>query len=250
MSPYANALAQAPTSPWAPITVPGRLTLVSGPRGTMRAFGQELAHDAVHRTAGTVLWCDGDHGFNPYDFAELNLERGFDAEFGADRVLVKRCMTPFQWDTVLTKHVGAKLLEANASLVLAQPYEALFSTDELKDWEQEDYVRYSLKHLRGLARQHKVPILLSVDMHHWWRSHPTLATLAHDAAEAKWAVLRMGEGWRVVPSMPGSPEILARAGPTRQLTLYDFADDGLAAEPVAPLVRRLAPKPMQARLRV
>lgn len=248
MSPYANALVEPGPSPWAPIAVPGRLTLISGPRGTMRAFGQELAHDAVHHTPGTVLWCDGDHGFNPYEFAELNLERGFDADFGADRVLVKRCMTPFQWDTVLTKHLGAKLMETNASLVLAQPYEALFSTDELKEWEQEDYVRYSLRHLRDLARQHRVPVLLSVDMHRWWRSHPTLATLAHDAAEAKWAVMRSGEGWRVLPSTNGLPEIVARVGPTRQSTLYDFADTGITVGPVR--VPRLVPRPvLQATLR-
>jgi len=248
MSPYASILAAPRPSPWAPVTVPGRLTMVSGPRGTMRAFGQELAHDAVHRTPGTVLWCDGDHGFDPYDFAELNMARGHDAEHGAERVLVKRCMTPFQWDTVLTKHLDAKLMETSVSLVLAQPYEALFSTDELKDWEQEDYVRYSLAHLRGLARRHDVPVLLSVDMHAWWRSHPSLATMAHDAVDAKWAVLRAGEGWRVVPSMPGAPEILARGGATRQLTLHEFGDDGLM-EPT-PVVRRAGSHARQLNLRV
>lgn len=186
----------------------------------MRAFHQELAHFALHHRPDAVLWCDGDHGFDPYAFAELNLTRGFDADHGADRLLIKRCMTPFQWDTVLTRHLDHKLLNTKASLVLAAPYDALFSTDELKDWEQEDYVAYSLKHLRDLAHQHEVPILLSVDMAKWWRSHPILARQTYEAAEARWSVQRVGDAWKAVDEA-GTEVLGPRA--LRQATIWDSA---------------------------
>jgi len=52
----------------------------------MQGFHQELAYFAVHNREGCVLWCDGNHGFNPYEFAELNLERGFEAGIIPERV--------------------------------------------------------------------------------------------------------------------------------------------------------------------
>jgi hypothetical protein len=180
---------------WSPVLVPGQLALASGPREVMRGFDQEVAHFALHTGAGSVLWCDGDHGFNPYDFAELNLERGFDADWGADRLLVKRCMTPFQWDSVLTKHLNMKLDASPASLVLAAPYHSLYSTEELEDWERDDYVNFSLAHLKELARRHNVPVLLSIDMGEWCQSHPLLAWKAYDACAWRWAIRRTGDGW-------------------------------------------------------
>jgi hypothetical protein len=202
----------------------------------MRGFHQELAHFVVHHRSGTVLWCDGEHGMNPYDFAELNLERGYDADHGSDRVLVKRCMTPFQWDTVLTKHLDQKLVGTDTSLVLVAPYDQLFSTDELKDWEQEDYVAFSLKHLKGLAQRHKVPLVLSVDMVRWWRTHPILARMAFEQVDTRWSIARLGNGWRAVQDDNlAMVETLSQ----RQVTLRDFvpkavptvAEDPLVASP-------------------
>lgn len=214
---------------WSPLLEPGRLILVHGQRGMMRAFHQELAHYAVHHEAGSVLWCDGEHGFNPYDFADLNLERGFDAEHGAERVLVKRCMTPFQWDTVLTKHLEQKLHSVEASLVLVTPYDALFSTDELKDWEQEDYVAYSLAHLRNLARRHSVPLVLSVDMARWWRSHPILAKLTLDGVDERWSVARSGDGWRAIHDRDGR---VIEPQAVRQVTIWDYGERDKFARPI------------------
>ncbi|HEX9816050.1 MAG TPA: hypothetical protein VGB18_03630 [Candidatus Thermoplasmatota archaeon] len=185
----------------------------------MRGFHQELAHFVVHHRSGTVLWCDGEHGMNPYDFAELNLERGYDADFGSDRVLVKRCMTPFQWDTVLTKQLDQKLMGSDTSLVLVAPYDQLFSTDELKDWEQEDYVAFSLKHLKSLAQRHKVPIVLSVDMARWWKTHPILARMAFEQVDSRWSIARLGNGWRAVKD---DSEATVETLSQRQVTLRDF----------------------------
>lgn len=207
---------------WSPLLESGRLVLLHGARHELRAFHQELTHFVVHQRPGHVLWCDGDHGFNPYDFAELNLARGYEAEWGAQRVLIKRCMTPFQWDTVLTRHLDQKLMEVDAGLVVAAPYNALFSTDELKDWEQEDYVRFSLQHLKGLAQKHRVPVVISADMAQWWRTHPGLAQMAQEAADARWTVRRRGQGWSALPAGRG-PSLESRA--ERQATLLDFAEE-------------------------
>lgn len=220
---------------WSPLLPTGRLVLLNGDRGELRAFHHTLAQYAVHHHKGAVLWCDGEHGFNPYTFAELNLTSGFEADWGAERVLVKRCMTPFQWDTVLTKHLEEKLRdEAGAAFVLAAPFDALFSTDELLDWEQEDYVAYAVQHLREVARRHRVPILLSVDMAHWWRTRPILARITLDAVATRWTVRREREGWRAVEQGSGAA---IEPPPSRRVTLLDFLP-----EPEKEAVARVPPR--------
>jgi hypothetical protein len=175
----------------------------------------------VHAREGAVLWCDGEHGFNPYHFAELNLIRGFEADWGADRVLIKRCMTPFQWDTVLNRHLDQKLVETPTSMVIAAPFERLFSTDELKDWEQEDYVEFTVANLRRLARRYRVPVLLSVDMAAWWRTHPLLASSTYEGVDVRWSIARSVRGWRAVEESEGL-EVLSKR--PRRATLWDFED--------------------------
>lgn len=202
---------------WHPLLRPG-LTLLHGQRRHLRVFHQELAHDALHGQSRSVLWCDGDHGFNPYDFAERNIEAGRQADDGADRMLIKRCMTPFQWDTVLTQHLPQKLLEVDASLVMVAPFDRLYSTDELQDWEQEDYVRYALRSLKNTARRHRVPVVLSVDMGRWWQTHPTLAQMTYQEVTSRWSITLPG----------GRPMATSEVGDTvdpylrRQVTLWDF----------------------------
>ncbi len=214
---------------WEPLLEPG-LTLLHGERHQLRAFHQELAHHAIHNHDGHVLWCDGDHGFNPYDFAELNLERGHQADHGATRLLVKRCMTPFQWDSVLTQHLGQKLHEVDTALALAAPFDRLFSTDELQDWEQEDYVRYALNHLNGVAREHEIPLVLSVDMTRWWRTHPTLARLTYEAVQKRWSITCPGNRWRAAEE----GGLIVDPWLRRQVTLLDFMEEDVQA----PVVRR------------
>jgi hypothetical protein len=223
---------------WSKVLARGKLTLASGPRTSTRAVGQELAHFALgEEEERAVLWCDGDHGFNPYDFAELNLERGRPADWGAKRLLVKRCMTPFQWDTVLTRHLQEKLMATDASLVMAAPYEDLFSTDELTDWEREDYIDYSLAHLKDLAKRFDVPVVILVDMARWCAVNPLMAWKAFEAAEARWGVERQASGWRAF-----EVERAERAGspPERQRTLADWGGRTLP-EARAVLVAPAAP---------
>jgi len=213
---------------WDPLLEPG-LPLLSGPRAALRGFAQELAHHALHSRPGHVLWCDGDHGFDPYEFAELNLERGFQADDGAGRLLVKRCMTPFQWDSVLTDHLDQKLHEVTASLVVVAPYDRLWSTDELSDWEQEDYVRHSLKHLKGLARRLRIPVLLFADMSRWWQTHPVLAQATQQAATARWSVERLPGRWRATRSDGAAFDPALR----RRVTLLDWTPPLLPPLPIA-----------------
>ncbi|MHB8587213.1 MAG: P-loop NTPase family protein [Thermoplasmatota archaeon] len=221
---------------WSPLLKAGGFSLVAGRREILRPFHQELAYDALHERPGTVLWCDGNHGFNPYEFAELNLIRGFDADWGAERLLVKRCMTPFQWDTVLTKHVEAKLKTTASSLVLAAPFDDLFSTDELQPWEQEGYVRYASNYLRGLAKSTGVPIVVSVDISRWRRSHPQLAHLLLRAVRERWVIQRRGGGWLAESDRGDS---IATA-PVRHASLGDFATAKLAPDDPNPAPRRPA----------
>lgn len=222
---------------WDRLLDPG-LVLLSGPRAPLRSLCHMLAHHAVHADPGAVLWCDGDHGFDPYRFAERNLEAGFEADDGAERVLVKRCMTPFQWATVLNHHLPDKLREVEASVVLAAPFDRLFSTDELQDWEQEDYVHHTLRHLRDVARRHRIPVLLTVDMARWWHSHPVLAAETYQAATARWSVSEVRGRLRV----EGKHEVLVEPGLRTQSTLWDFLPPVPAPMP-APVPLVVSPRP-------
>lgn len=218
------------------------LGLLQGPGPRLRAFAQELTHTAIHAHAQeNVLWCDGDHGFNPYDFAELNLTRGREADDGAERILVKRCMTPFQWDTVLSHHLPERLEHDRASLALVIPFDRLYSTDELSDWEAEDYVRFIIRHLHNVSRRHRIPILLGVDMQRWWRTHPILAGMTHEGVDKRWKVDRIAGQWRIRPE-EGAPI----QGDDRPVTLLDFLEPEVPAAPRRPVpVPRLpAPPPL------
>ncbi|MES2155111.1 MAG: hypothetical protein V4510_08250 [bacterium] len=225
---------------WAPLLQPG-LALLHGSGRDVRGFSQELAHFALRTHPGHVLWCDGDHGFDPYDFAELNLTRGLAADDGAQRMLIKRCMTPFQWDTVLTKHLPEKLAQTEASLALVVPFDRLFSTDELADWEAEDYTRYAVRHLRNVARRHRIPIMLGLDMARWWKSHPVLAQLTYDAADVRWSVAATAGRWRVTPEIGVALDPML----AHRTTLLDYAEPEpvlerpVALHPHRPTERRL-----------
>lgn len=204
---------------WQPLLEPGRLALVNAPQRVLTSFLQELTHFAVHHHPGAVLWCDGSHTFNPAEFAELNMTRGHSADDGAKRVLVKRCMTPFQWDSTLTQHLGQRLELSGASLVVVNPFDALWTHEEIQDWEQEDYTRFSVRHLHDLAHTHQVPILLGIDMDRWWATHPVLAKATSDVVDARWTVTTPDGRWRAVRESDGlelDPYL------RRQITLLDY----------------------------
>ena len=181
---------------WSPILTPGAVTLLSARGPNLRGFLQELCHFALHRGPGVVLWCDSDHGFDPYHFAELNLVRGHAADAHAERMLIRRCLTPFQWYTTLSRHILSDFAEAPTALAIASPFDRPWSTDELSDWEAEDYVRFILPHLAAAAKAHDVPLLLGVDMTRWWQSHPVLAQVTLEGVAARWSVASVGGRWR------------------------------------------------------
>ncbi len=224
---------------WSPILTPD-VHLLSGPRPLLRQFAQEVTHRTLHTDGRTVLWCDGDHGFNPYHFAELNLRNGYAAGEGANRILVKRCMTAFQWDTVLDQQLADKLAETPTSLVVAAPYDALFRHPELQDWEQEDHLTYSVAHLNHLATQYAVPILAFVDMDHLWRSHPTLAAIIYQAFQDRWLIERPGGRWRLVHER--TRDVLDPSL-RRKVTLLDFLPEDPVVVPPTPTRRSKQPLP-------
>lgn len=191
-------------------------------RRDLRHFGQELAHFAVHTMPGTVRWFDGDHGFNPYHFAELNMERGHQADHGADRVLIKRCLTAFQWESQMDTEIAQQLATDDVAVALAVPYDNLFTHMELQDWEQEDYLRYNLQHLKRLAAKHATPIVAMVDMQRLWRTHPTLASMVYDQVDQRWSVDRPDQRWRLQNDVTGEaidPYL------RRQVTLLDYVEE-------------------------
>jgi hypothetical protein len=140
-------------------------TLVDAPDAIQKDLVQELVHDALRRHAGKVLVYDSSHAFHPDSYAATNRRKGRpEAEF-AERCLIQRCITPFQWDTLLSKHLD-KFLTANpgnVALIVAFPYGRLFATDELADWERVDHLDFSLDHLAKRGAQVPIVAVTSLD---------------------------------------------------------------------------------------
>jgi hypothetical protein len=219
---------------WAPVAQPSRLTLLNGSNSSLQGFLQELSHDSLHERAGQVLWCDSDHSFHPDEFAELNLTRGHAAEIHAKRMLIRRCLTPFQWYTTMSRHIVRDLGETDTGLVIASPFDRPLSTDELSDWEQEDYVRFLIPHLKTIAREHAVPIVLGIDMQRWWRTHPVLAQVTHDGVDTRWSIERVEDRWRLAKDDGTVLDPLLR----HRVTLLDYMQpEEREAVPVPILVR-------------
>jgi hypothetical protein len=124
-------------------------TLVDVPDSAQGDLVQTLVHDALRRHPGKVLVYDAAHAFAPDAFAAMNRRRGRPETEHADRCFIQRCITPFQWDTLLWKHLDKWLDQnkGNVALVIAFPYGRLFATDELADWERVDHLDFSLEHL-------------------------------------------------------------------------------------------------------
>lgn len=143
---------------------PGFL-LVDCPSAHQETLVQLLVHRALRAHPGKVLVYDSSHAFHPDSFAATNRRAGRPEAEHADRCLIQRCMTPFQWDTMLSKHLD-RFLAANpgdVALIVAFPYGRLFATDELAPWERIDHLEFSLAHLASRAGAAAVPIVAVTD---------------------------------------------------------------------------------------
>ncbi len=143
---------------------PGFL-LVDCPSSNQETLVQLLIHRALRLHPGKVLVYDSSHTFHPDSFAATNRRHGRPEAEHADRTFIQRCMTPFQWDTMLSKHLD-KFLAANPgniALIVAFPYGRLFATDELAEWERVDHLEFSLTHLASRATAAAVPIVAVTD---------------------------------------------------------------------------------------
>ena len=154
-----------------------RVAVLAGTPGVLEGFHHEIVIEALESSPRPVVFLDGAHCLNPYDFGERNFLRGHPGDFGADRLLTCRAMTPFQWAKMLTDELHDTLQAHAPSLVVAAHFDLQFNKDDLVDWEQEDYVAASLRHMRRLAHHHRTPILLTLDLARWTRTHPAASQL-------------------------------------------------------------------------
>lgn len=140
-------------------------TLVDAPDAVQGHLVQALVHDALRRHPGKALVYDAAHAFAPDAFAATNRRNGRPEAEHAGRCLVQRCITPFQWDTLLWKHLDRFLADnaGNVALVVAFPYGRLFATDELAEWERVDHLDFSLEHLARRGREVPIVAVTSLD---------------------------------------------------------------------------------------
>lgn len=140
-------------------------TLVDAPDAVQGALVQLLVHDALRRHPGKVLVYDAAHAFQPDAFAATNRRNGRPEAEHAERCLVQRCITPFQWDTLLWKHLDRFLADhaGDVALVVAFPYGRLFATDELAEWERVDHLDFSLEHLAKRGKEVPIVAVTSLD---------------------------------------------------------------------------------------
>ena len=157
---------------WEALLHPG-FTLVDAPDAMQADLVQGLVHEALRAFPGDVLVYDSSHAFQPDSFAMENRRHGRPPAEHARRCLVQRCLTPFQWDTQLSKGLDRMLEQRSLGPVVAFPYGRLFATDELADWERIDHLEFSLAHLR--RRGEGVPIVAVTDLTALAADQPVLA---------------------------------------------------------------------------
>lgn len=173
-----------------------RFTLLEAPSAWTGDVALELAHAALRRGEGHVLVYDGSHCIHPDTFARINRREGLEPTAGARRTFVQRAITPFQWDTLLSKHLDRMLAgHAHEAVVLA-PYDRLFATDELAEWERIDHLEFSLERLAQRAGQ--APILAIGDLDRLAAEQPALATRMRAGVHRRVRVLRERSVWRLV----------------------------------------------------
>jgi hypothetical protein len=154
-----------------------RVSVLNGHPAVLNSFHHDLVIEALEASPKPVILLDGAHCLNPYDFGERNFLRGHPGAHGADRVLTCRAMTPFQWAKMLMDQLHDALDAHAPSLVVVAHFNLQFNKDDLVDWEQEDYVAASLRYMRRMAHLHKVPIVLTLDLARWTRTHPAASQI-------------------------------------------------------------------------
>lgn len=160
----------------------GRVTILQGGSRVLNSFHHDLVIEALQASPKSLLFLDGAHCLNVYDFAERNFQRGNPGDFGASRGLLCRAMTPFQWAKMLTTELHDNLTMHEPSLVVAAHWDLQFNKDDLVDWEQEDYIGSCIRYMRRLAHLHKIPIIITLDLAKWTRTHPAAADVLMRAA--------------------------------------------------------------------
>jgi len=198
---------------------PSGVHLCDGEHGDLRALVHELLHEAVHDSDKAALLLDGGHVFDPYDAADLNMTRGYPAAFGAERTLIRRTLTPYQWHHALTEDLDAKLVATPARILIAAPFEALFVTEELEEWERRDYCQHAMACLRATSRRFSVPVAIMADVAGLWHRHPQIGTIIVKQSDRWLGTKRTPGGWEIT-DMRSSERILEARGKLR--TLDDF----------------------------
>lgn len=176
---------------------PSGVHLFDGEPGPLRALVHELLHEAVHDSEKSALLLDGGHVYNPYDAADLNMTRGHPAAYGAERTLIRRTLTPYQWHHALTEDLDAKLAATPARMLVAAPFERLFVTDELEEWERRDYCTHAMACLRATSRRFRVPIAITADVADLWRHHPQIGTIIVNGSDQLFRTCLTPSGWEL-----------------------------------------------------
>ncbi len=184
----------------------------------LRAFHHALLADATHVTPDAVLVLDGAHCIDPHRVGHHHLMHGCSADHGAERTLIRRAMTPFQWDACLTEDLEQQLHAVEAGVVVAAPFDAQLLREEITDWEQEQYLDAHIAATHRLASAHAVPIIWSLDLARFSRRAPLLATRLAEAVPERRHVKAEGRGWKVTNQ---DGEVLVRPH-TAQKRLTDY----------------------------
>ncbi len=220
--------------------LPSAPVLLSGNARGLRAFHHALLADAVHATDKAVLVLDGAHCINPHEIGFAHLQHGHAADYAADRVLIRRAMTPFQWDACMSEDLDAQFHALDVGLVLAAPIDAQILRDEITDWEQEAYLAAHLAWAKRLAARHAVPILWSIDMQRFSRRAPLLAVQLRDGIPTTRHIEVEGRGWRVTNQ---DGEVLMRPRMAqRRITDYLGPDLHRPLAASVPMARRTNPR--------
>jgi len=140
---------------------PGEATLWTGPRVAVEPI-LELLYAGNALARGRLSLLEGANRFHPYRIGELGRSFGVDATDVVRRIRLARAFTAYQM-VALVDGWAAEARRHPPTLLVGHDLPALFTADEIPDDERAALLRHVARTLAELARDVRVPLLLTLE---------------------------------------------------------------------------------------
>jgi len=141
----------------------GRMTFLEGSREAVDALFRMFCVREVSE-GGQVYWADGGMSFDPHHMARMLHRAGYNPRMLLGNIHVSRAFTAHQMCDILEEGLEEALMKNGLGTIMVPWVSSTFLDEDLEATEAQYLIRGSLEHLREMARNHDVAIVLSASM--------------------------------------------------------------------------------------